>query len=64
MRAYCRVSALTFIVVAAMHLLRVLRGTPVLIGTWQAPMAASWVAVVVAGALAVWAFRLAATSQG
>lgn len=63
MRAYSLVSALTFTLVAIMHLLRVVQSTPVLIGTWDAPMAASWAAVVVAGALAVWGFRMAATSQ-
>lgn len=57
-RTYCAVSAVVFAVVAVGHLLRAVQGMPVVVGTWQAPTAISWVAVAVAGGLALWGFRL------
>jgi hypothetical protein len=59
-RTYCTVSAVVFTVVAIAHLVRAVQGMPVMIGTWPAPTAVSWLAVVVAGALALWGFRLSA----
>ena len=59
-RSYCVVSALVFAMVAVAHLWRALQSVPVQIGSWQAPMAPSWVAVVVAGGLALWGLRLSA----
>jgi hypothetical protein len=61
-RTYCTVSAVVFAVVAIAHLVRAVQGMPVVIGTWPAPMAISWLAVVVAGGLASWGLRLAARS--
>lgn len=60
-RTYCVVSAVVFAVVAVAHLWRAVQGTPVLIGGWPAPVAISWVAVVIAGGLALWGFRLTAS---
>jgi hypothetical protein len=57
-RTYCAVSAVVFVVVAVGHLLRAVQGTPVLIGGWPAPQAISWAAVLIAGGLALWGFRL------
>jgi len=57
-RTYCMVSAVVFAVVAIAHLVRAVQGMPVVVGTWQAPTAISWLAVVVAGGLALWGFRL------
>jgi len=59
-RTYCTVSAVVFAVVAVAHLVRAVQGMPVVIGTWQTPTAISWLAVVVAGALSLWGFRLSA----
>ncbi|HEV8239870.1 MAG TPA: hypothetical protein VGS57_10930 [Thermoanaerobaculia bacterium] len=58
-RTYCTLSAVVFAVVALAHLVRAVQGTAVVIGSWQTPVAISWLAVVVAGGLAVWGFRLA-----
>jgi hypothetical protein len=33
------------------------------IGTWPAPTAVSWLAVVIAGGLAVWGVRLSASAR-
>ncbi len=54
---YRTVSGLVFALVALMHLVRAVRGLPVLVGDWQVSVAMSWAAVVVAGGLAIWAFR-------
>jgi len=54
---YRRVSGTIFTIVALGHLYRALRGLPVTIGTTAAPVWISWVAVVVAGGLAIWALR-------
>jgi hypothetical protein len=59
-RSYCLVSALVFTVVSLAHLWRAAVGATVLIDGWPAPNAISWLAVVGAGALAVWGYRQAA----
>jgi hypothetical protein len=58
-RSYCLISALVFAVVAVAHLWRAAAGWPVLIDGWPAPIAISWLAVVLAGGLAVWGLRQA-----
>ena len=57
-RTFFTVSGMLFGVIALMHLLRVLAGWPAHLGTFEAPMWLSWVAMVVAGYLAFSAFRL------
>lgn len=59
-RTYCMVSALVFALVAIAHLVRAASGWPVQIAGWQAPTSISWLAVVVAGGLAVWGLRASA----
>lgn len=59
-RTYCTVSAVVFAVVAIAHLARAVQGMPVSIGGWQAPVAISWAAVLIAGGLALWGFRTSA----
>lgn len=54
---YVVVSGVVFGVVAVLQAVRALYQWPVQIGGFNVPMWASWVAVVVAGALCVWAFR-------
>jgi hypothetical protein len=58
-KPYCTVSALVFTVVAIAHGVRAARGLPLVIGAWQAPVSVSWVAVAVAGLLAIWGLRSA-----
>jgi hypothetical protein len=54
---YRKVSGSVFTIVALVHLLRAVRGVPITIGATAAPVWVSCVAVVVAGGLAIWAFR-------
>jgi len=58
-KAYCTVSSLVFAVVAIAHGLRAARGLPLVIGAWEAPVSVSWIAVAVAGLLAIWGLRSA-----
>ena len=62
-RTYCMLSAVVFAVVAIAHLVRAVQATPVVIGGWGAPVWISWAAVLVAGGLALWGFRLSAGRQ-
>ena len=56
-RTYNTVTAAIFLVVALLHLLRIVFGWPVEIGRLIIPMWASWLALIVAGALAYVGFR-------
>ncbi|MDH3546990.1 MAG: hypothetical protein OEN22_07805 [Gammaproteobacteria bacterium] len=60
-KAYCIVSGLFFALVALAHLLRIVYGMSVQVDEYMVPMSASWIAMIVPGALALWAFR---TSRG
>ncbi len=57
---FCIVAGVIFAIVALLHLLRVYMGWPVVIGDWSAPMWVSWIALVVAGVLAIWGLAFAA----
>jgi hypothetical protein len=57
-RAYLLVSAAIFSLVALLHLARVVFGWSAVIGGWSVPMWLSWVALIVAGALAYFGFSL------
>jgi len=54
---YRLVSGIVFGVVAIIQVVRAISEWPVQIGPFAVPVAFSWVAFVVAGALCVWAFR-------
>jgi hypothetical protein len=54
---YSVVSGLIFGIVAALQGMRAILQLPVLVGSHEIPVAASWVAAAVAGSLCVWAFR-------
>ena len=54
---YRTVSGLVFGLIALLQGIRAVMQVPVQIGTTAIPVWVSWVAVVVAGALSVWAFR-------
>ena len=59
MRRYAQVSGTVFTLVSVLQLLRVFRGWPAQVGDVAIPMWASGFAFVVAGAMALWAFRTA-----
>lgn len=60
-RLYLVVSATLFVLVALAHLVRVMNGLPVQVGSYSVPMAMSWIGVVVPGFLAGSAIRLLRT---
>ena len=57
-QTFLAVSGIIFGMIVLMHLARILGGWPAHIGTFEAPMWLSWVAVAVAGYLSFSAFRL------
>jgi hypothetical protein len=58
-RAYAMVSGGVFAIVAVLQAYRAVRQLPVQIGTMDVPVQASWIAMLVAAGLSVWAFRSA-----
>lgn len=61
---YRTVSGVVFGLIAFAQGIRAVMHVPVQLGTTPIPIWASWVAVVVAGALCVWAFRSSGERQG
>jgi hypothetical protein len=59
MRAYLRISGVIFGIVALVHVARLAYGWPAEVAGWAVPLWVSWAGMVVAGALCIWAFRLA-----
>jgi len=57
-RTYTLTSSVIFLLVAVLHLLRLVLQENVMIGRWHVPMWASIVALVVAGFLSFAGFRL------
>jgi len=53
-----RVAAFFFALFAIFHLVRLLKHVKVTIGTFHAPFGATWIALIVAGALSLWMWRL------
>ena len=53
---YAAVSALIFAVVAIVHLIRILRGWSVHVGSYAVPMSLSWIGLAIASLLAIWGF--------
>jgi hypothetical protein len=56
-KTYSTVTATLFLVMAGTHLLRIILGWHVEIGSLSIPFWVSWLAAVVAGALAYFGFR-------
>ena len=54
--SYAAVSALIFAIVALVHLARLVRGWPVQVGSFAAPMSVSWIGLLVSALLAIWGF--------
>jgi hypothetical protein len=59
-KRYLQISGAIFGIVALVHVLRLVFGWPAEVAGWNVPLWVSWAAIAVAGALCVWAFRLAA----
>ncbi len=57
-KTFVRVASIIFALVALVHLVRILMGWPVIIGTWALPMWVSWIGAVVTAALALIGFRI------
>jgi len=60
---YPTVSGLVFGLIALVQGIRAVRQLPVQIGTASIPVWVSWVVVVVAGGLCLWAFRSSAANR-
>jgi hypothetical protein len=62
-KTFCLVAGIVFTLVALFHLLRIFTDWPVIIGDWSAPKWVSWVALIVAGGLAIFGFRFTANDE-
>jgi len=60
MHRYVLVSGLFLILLACVQLLRLILGWPVTVAGLEIPLWASAVAALIAGSLAIWAFRVRA----
>ena len=58
MRAYLQISGTLFGLIAVAHLLRLFRHWPVDLAGYAVPVWASWIGLLLAGGLSVWALRL------
>lgn len=58
-KRYITVTGIVFLIIAVLHLLRLLLGWEAVIGGWHVPVWVSCLALVVFGYLAYTAFRLA-----
>jgi hypothetical protein len=57
-KAYLIVSTIIFTFVAVAHLIRFMMGWPAVLGTWNVPLSASLVAVLVSASVAIWGMSL------
>ena len=62
-KTYFLVAGIIFTLVALFHLLRVFEDWPVMIADWSAPKWVSWIALIVAGGLAIFGFRFTANDE-
>jgi len=53
-----QVAAVIFAVFAIVHIVRLVKHISVAVGNFQVPLAVSWVALIVAGVLSIWMWRL------
>jgi hypothetical protein len=58
MRAYLQISGTLFGLIALAHLLRLLRHWPINLLGHTVPLWVSWLGLVLAGGLSIWAWRL------
>jgi hypothetical protein len=52
-KTYCMVAGIIFTLVALFHVLRIFMEWPIMIGDWSVPKSVSWIALIVAGGLAL-----------
>jgi hypothetical protein len=57
-KTYFLVTGIIFALVALAHALRIYMDWPVVIADWSVPKSVSWIALIVAGGIALLAFRL------
>jgi Mn2+/Fe2+ NRAMP family transporter len=57
-KTFSLVAGVIFAVVALAHLARIVMDSSVIIGDWSIPMWVSWIALIVAGGLALLGLRL------
>ena len=62
-KTFSIVAGLIFTLVALFHLIRIFEDWPVIIGDWSVPKSLSWVALIVAGGLALFGFRFTAENE-
>jgi len=58
-RLYLIASGTVFLVVALLHLVRLVQSLPVVFGTWVVPLWLSWGGFPAAAGLCLWAYALA-----
>jgi hypothetical protein len=58
MRAYIQISGALFGIIALAHLLRLFRHWPIDLAGHMVPLWASWLGLLLAGGLSIWALRL------
>jgi len=58
MRRYVQITGFVFGVMALVHVVRLILDWPAQVAGWVVPIWVSWAAIVIAGALCLWAFRL------
>ena len=59
-----RVAAIVFGIFALGHAARLYTHAKVIVATYQIPMGASWVALVIAGVLCIWLLTLSSARSG
>jgi hypothetical protein len=62
-KTYFLVTGIIFALVALAHALRIYMDWPILIADWSVPKSISWIALIVAGCIALFAFRLFAEDE-
>jgi hypothetical protein len=59
-----RVAAIVFCIFALGHGMRLYTHAKVIVATYQIPMGASWVGLIIAGALCIWLLTLSSARGG
>jgi hypothetical protein len=62
-KTFCMLAGIIFTLVAMFHLVRIYVDWPVMIVDWSVPKSVSWIALIVAAGLALFAFRFAANDD-
>lgn len=62
-KSYALTVGLIFLIIAVLHLLRIISGWGAVIGGWVVPEWVSWMALIIAGFLAFHGLRLSRSDQ-